>query len=182
MPNATNVTAGKPMIGGAVHVAPIGTALPTSTSAALNEAFVDLGYMSDAGVTNDISRETTDIKAWGGDTVLNIQTSKNDNWTFTMIEAKNINVLKQVFGEDNVTESNGAITVKVNSKELDAHSWVFDMLLSDGSARRHVLPNAKITNIAEITYADSSAVGYNTTLAALPDSTGQTHYEYTSAS
>ena len=55
------------------------------------------------------------------------------------------------------------------------------MLLSDGSAKRSVLPNAKITNVAEITYSDSAAVGYNATLNAMPDTNGNTHYEYISA-
>ncbi len=179
--NAANVTAGKPMIGGAVHVAPIGTTLPTTALATLNEAFLDIGYISADGISNDISRTSTSIRAWGGDEVLNIQNEKNDIWTFTMIEAKNINVLKQVFGEENVTETGGAITVTVNSKELTSWSWVFDMLLSDGSAKRSVLPNAKITNVAEITYSDSAAVGYNATLNAMPDTNGNTHYEYISA-
>ena len=81
--NAANVTAGKPMIGGAVHVAPIGTTLPTTALATLNEAFLDIGYISADGISNDISRTSTSIRAWGGDEVLNIQNEKNDIWTFT---------------------------------------------------------------------------------------------------
>ena len=46
---ATNVTVGKPKVGGAVHWAPLGTALPTSATEALNAAFVDLGYVSEDG-------------------------------------------------------------------------------------------------------------------------------------
>lgn len=180
--NSMNVTAGKPMIGGAVHVAPIGTALPTSAVADLDAAFVDVGYISADGVKNDLSRTSNAIRAWGGDEVLNIQNEKNDIWTFTMIEAKNVNVLKQVFGEDNVTtDTNGNITVTVNSKELTKYAWVFDMLLSDGSAKRCVLPSAKITNVAEVSYTDSDAVGYAATLSALPDTNGNTHYEYITA-
>lgn len=177
--DSKNVSAGKPMIGGAVHVAPIGTTLPTSVSAILAAAFKDLGYMSDAGLVNDGSRASQAIKAWGGETVLTIQTEKNDIWTFTMIECKNVEVLKQVYGDENVTvDGSGAVTVKVNSKELTAHSWVFDILLSDGSIKRCVLPSAKITNIGNISYTDSAAIGYETTLTALPDTAGQTHYEY----
>ncbi len=181
--DSKNVSAGKPMIGGAVHVAPIGTTLPTDATAALDSAFADLGFMSDAGVVNDGSRTSQAIKAWGGQTVLNIQTEKNDIWTFTMIESKNVNVLKQVFGEENVTvdSQTGLITVTVNAKELPAYSWVFDMLLSDGSAKRCVLPYAQITNVGNISYTDSAAIGYETTLSALPDASGNTHYEYITA-
>lgn len=180
--NANNVTAGKPMIGGAVHVAPVGTTLPISATADLDAAFADIGYISADGIKNDLSRSNSSIRAWGGDEVLNIQNEKNDNWTFTMIEAKNINVLKQVFGDENVTaDQSGNITITVNSKELKKFAWVFDMLLSDGSAKRCVLPMAKITNVGEISYTDTAAVGYAATLNALPDTTGNTHYEYITA-
>ena len=180
--NSKNVTAGKPMVGGAVHVAPIGTTLPTSTSDTLDAAFVDVGYISADGVKNDLTRTSTSIRAWGGDDVLQIQNEKNDNWKYTLIEAKNVNVLKQVFGDDNVTVDNsGNITIKVNSKELGKYSWVFDMLLSDGSAKRCVIPIGKITNVDEISYTDTDAVGYACTLNTSPDETGQTHYEYISA-
>ncbi|MBR2791084.1 MAG: phage tail protein [Erysipelotrichaceae bacterium] len=180
--NSLNVTAGKPMVGGAVHVAPLGTTLPTSAEADLGNAFKDVGYISAEGVKNDLSRSSNSIRAWGGDEVMNIQNEKKDNWAFTMIEAKNENVLKQVFGEENVAvDQNGNIAISVNSKELGKYSWVFDMLLSDGSAKRCVLPVAKITNVAEISYTDSDAVGYASTLNALPDASGNTHYEYITA-
>ena len=181
--DSKNVSAGKPMIGGAVYVAPFGTDLPTSVTDTLNSAFVDLGFLSDAGLVNDGSRTSNAIKAWGGETVLNIQAEKNDIWTFTMIESKNVNVLKQVFGTDNVTVDNDTdmITITVNSKQLAAYSWVFDILLSDGSAKRCVLPYAQITTVGSVTYSDSAAIGYETTLNALPDSDGNTHYEYIGA-
>ena len=37
--DATKVTAGKPMTGGAIFTAPLGTTLPTSVSASLAAAF-----------------------------------------------------------------------------------------------------------------------------------------------
>ena len=41
-----------------------------------------------------------------------------------------------------------------------------------------MLPNCKITAIADITYSDSAAVGYDVTLTCYPDDSGNTHYEY----
>ena len=76
--NALNVTTGKPKIGGSIFRAPIGTALPTDATTALNVAFVGMGYVSEDGVTNSTDMEMENIKAWGGDTVLNVLTSKDD--------------------------------------------------------------------------------------------------------
>lgn len=179
MATVSNVTSGKPNILGAVYVAPIGTDLPTSTTATLDDDFVSLGYLSEDGLTNSNSPESESIKAWGGDTVLIVRSTKDDTFAFTLIEALNEEVLKVVYGADNVsgTLSTG-ISVSANSSDADELSWVFDMIMRDGVKKRIVVPFAKVTEIGDIAYTDSDAVGYETTIQALPDATGNTHYEY----
>lgn len=167
------------MITGAVFVAPVGTSLPTSTTASLATAFKDLGYISDAGVVNSNSPSNTAIKAWGGDTVLDVQTEKPDTFKMNFIEATNEDVLKLVYGSANVSGSlSSGLTIKANSEEQNEVSVVIDMVLKDDCAKRIVLPKAKVTAVGDITYADASAIGYDTTLSCHPDDSGNTHYEY----
>lgn len=173
------VTAAKPPIGGAIYNAPVGTTLPTNATSTLNAAFKALGYVSDDGLTNAEARESETIKAWGGDTVLTLMTSKDDTFSFKLIEALNVDVLKTVRGSGNVSGSLAAgIAIAVNSDELDYYSWVVDMILADGVVERIVIPQAKITDIAEIQYVHTDAVGYDVTISAEPDDSGNTHYEY----
>ena len=177
--DATKVTAGKPKVGGAVFVAPLGTALPTSASASLNSAFENLGFISDAGVTNSNSPSNTAIKAWGGDTVLDVQTDKPDTFKMAFIEHTNEEVLKFIYGDGNVSGNlQSGLVVNANSKELYTKSLVIDMILKNGTIKRVVLPNCKVTSVADIVYSDSAAVGYDVTISAYPDSSGNTHYEY----
>jgi hypothetical protein len=181
MPSSTNVSAGKPKVAGAIFMAPIGTTLPTDSTTALNSAFVELGYASEDGVTNSESRESETIKAWGGDTVLKPFTGKEDTFSFTLIEALNVNALKLVYGDSNVTgDLTNGITIKSASEDLESHSFVIEMVLN-GAVKRIVIPSAKVTEVGEITYADGEAIGYDTTLTAVPDATGATHYEYVKA-
>ena len=62
---ASNVTVGKPKVGGAVFWAPLGSTLPTSASASLDAAFVDLGYVSEDGVVNNNGPESDTVKVSG---------------------------------------------------------------------------------------------------------------------
>lgn len=180
--NATNVTVGKPKVGGAVHWAPLGTALPTSATESLNAAFVDLGYVSEDGLTNNNSPESDTVKAWGGDTVLNMQTDRPDTWSLKLIEAMNEDVLKTVYGASNVTvDGSGNITVKATAQDMPSGSWVFDTILKGGKAKRIVVPNGTISELGEITYKDDEAVGYDITVTDVPDTYGVYHYEYITA-
>ena len=178
---ATNVSTGKPNKSGAIFFAPLGTTLPTDADAAKDAAFVALGYVSEDGLTNDNSPESSQIKAWGGDTVLKPFTGKEDTFKFTLIEALNVNALKLVYGDSNVTgDLTNGISIKSAAEDLDYHSFVIEMVLN-GAIKRIVIPSAKVTEVGDITYADGEAIGYDTTLSAVPDAAGGTHYEYIKA-
>lgn len=176
---ATNVTAGKPKVGGAIYRAPIGTTLPTDATTALGAAFICLGYVSEDGLSNDNSPESEDIRAWGGDKVLTVVSNKDDTFGFTLIEAMNVDVLKTIYGEDNVSgDLTTGVTVQANSKDLDEYVWAIDMVLRGGVLKRIVIPDGKVSEVGTINYTDGDAVGYETTLATSPDASGNTHYEY----
>jgi len=174
-----NVTAGKPAIGGAIWRAAKGTTLPTDAATALAAAFKSLGYCSEDGLTNASAPSTSFIRAWGKDIVLTLLDEKNDSFQVTLIEALNDEVLKAVYGSDKVSGTLSAgLTVEVDNTLPEEGVWVVDMIMNSNTVKRIVIPHGVLTDLDDITYSDSDAVGYGVTITAMPDANGKTHYEY----
>jgi sporulation protein YlmC with PRC-barrel domain len=182
--NPNNVTVGKPLVSGALFVAPTTTPLPTDALTALPTAYQNLGYASEDGVVNAIETDNEDIKAWGGDVVLVTQTSRTETMQMTLIEYSNIEANKIAFGVENVVvetpEGEPTITkVLGNSKERKANHLVIELVLNNNKRQRIVVPFAKVTEVGEITYTDGEAVGFEVTFSAVADTYGNTSYRYT---
>ncbi len=158
---------------GAVYFAPIATALPTNATTALISAYTngDVGYISDAGVTQTVDESITDIRAWqGGDVVRKVQTSHDVTFDFEMIETST-NTLTTFYG--GYTTGLSTIT----STQLPHQRMVLEVI--DGAVKlRIVLPDAQITERGDVTYASDDAVKYPVTVTAYPDGTGVKAYIY----
>jgi len=176
---AANVSTGKPNIAGAVYVGVIGTAtVPTDATSTLGSDFTCLGYVSEDGLTNNNDMTVEAIKAWGGAIVYRSLTELDDNFALTLIESENVDVLKNVYGDSNVTETSGAITVNVKATDPQEKIWVFELSLRGSKKKRIVIPDGAITSREAIAYKDDEAIAYGITVSAYPDANGSTHKEY----
>ena len=163
----TNVSAGSPNPDGAIYRAPAGSTLPTDATTTLNSAFVPLGYVSEDGLVNSKTLETEGVKDWGGRDVLTLQTDNSDSFQFSLHEILNLEVLKTVFGDDNVTGTlTTGITVRGNAEELGTAAYVIELALRDGAKKRIVIPNGSITEMGDVTYSRNAVAGYPITLKA----------------
>jgi hypothetical protein len=179
---ATNVSTGKPNISGAVYVAPMTATLPTDATTALGADYVCLGYVSEDGLENNNELDVSEIKAWGGNIVYRSLNGLDDTFSLSLIESENVDVLKNVYGDANVTvDANGNVTINIVAEDPQEKIWVFELAMRGGRAKRIVIPDGAVTARETITYNDSDAVAYGITVSAYPDSTGKTHVEYLEA-
>lgn len=183
-----NVSTGKPAVAGAIYRGLIGENLtiPTDATTSLDTDFKCLGYVSEDGLTNSMSGEKEEIKAWGGDPVLVTNDNQEDQFKFTLLEVLNEDVLKAVYVDENVTVVAATttvpkhITIVKNGAEQPYCAWVVEMLLQGDNPKRIVIPKGKISEVGEIVYKDDEAIGYEITISAAKDDNGNTHYEYLS--
>ena len=184
--NKANVTTGKRRTAGGIYWAAPGTSLPTDATTDLASAFKNVGYVSEDGVTNSKSRETLEIKEWGGETVASEVTSQAEAYKWKSIEYLNVDTLKAVYGTENVTESQGAIAIKVKAGTYGKGVWVVDTALSGGRLQRIVIPDGAITEIGDIVYVGNDVTAFDITLAcnfnATLDGTSKIYISAASAS
>lgn len=184
MVNAQKVSVGKPKATGGVFSAAISVTPPTNATTALTSDHKNLGYVSDAGLTNGVATESTDIKEWGGSNVLSVRVSRDETFKFTFIET-NGDVLKEVYGQDNVTVTGTGeaetITVLHNGEDMPERQYVFEIALTGKRVKRIVVPFSTVAEVGDVVYNNSTPIGYEVTLKTRPDALGNTAYEYIAA-
>lgn len=159
---------------GVVYVAPLGTTLPTSVATTPNAAFRDVGYISDGGITQSISSDSTDIQAWqNADTVRTLQTSHTVTYQFEFLEV-NWLTLDTYFGNFSAGAS------ELTGEQLVRKSWIIH--IDDGTSdMRIVIPEAQITERGDTVFVSGDAVKLPITITAYPDDALVKAYIYTSA-
>lgn len=163
----SNVSLGKPCAIGGVYYAPLGTALPKDATTPLAEAYKCIGYISEDGLTNSTDTDTTEVKEWGGATVLKEISSYSETYQFAMLEIK-ADSMKLRYGADNVTDTAGKLHILHGMPKDEHYVVVFEIMLTGNRKQRLVLPDASVVEYDDITYSAGDPITYSVTLSANP--------------
>lgn len=164
--NSANVRVG---VTGAVYTGPpTGVTAPTAVSSVLDTDLVDLGYVSEDGVTETRDRSSDTIKGWqNGDTVRETITEANLTYALVLIESKKEVI--EAYYATTVSPVDGSFLV-VPSATGGRHPWVLDVI--DGLQRiRTWIPEGEITEVGDQVWANGEPIGYEMTLRAYPSPT-----------
>lgn len=181
--NNKNVHLTRTKVSGTIFVAPIGTTLPESASAELDENFENVGYIGEDGITNSTETDVTEVKELGGKTILSIITSYAESYQFVMMETGKAS-LGLRYESANVTgEEATGLKIIHKMPTGEKHAVVIDLFLTGGKRKRICITSAAVKEVGDITYTAGDVVGYDVTLSCDPDdeNDGATAVEYVEA-
>ena len=168
---------------GAVFVGAIGSTAPTDARTALDGTFTSGGYISESGVSLNVSRSTESIKDWSLATVRKAITDFDGTLSFEFLQIDQF-AATEILGAANIataaaTQTSGsALTMKIGPQLPTAKAWAFNM--KDGERRiRIYVPNGQITEIpSDVTFVPNAANIWPVTLSCYDDGTGHSIYVF----
>lgn len=145
---------------------------PLHAKDSLSAEFVNLGYVTEDGVTINTSEETNEINAWGPETVMISQSSYGKTATFNLLETSRISVLQFIHGKENVkVNEDGSIDWSDTGGQLPRGVMVIDTLQNNGGdtprIHRQVFGDCQfIDRSGDQAYNNSDAVSYPISMRA----------------
>lgn len=148
---------------------------PLANMGAYAAPYVDLGWISDAGITESMTEEVNDFTPW--QTTSSIRTSTaSQEFTFSAVVwsiGGLANALYYGVAEDDMAydEATGVTTFTQGGELPENMRFVLAIDVVDGEkARRFILPNCSVQERGDITYTRTEMVGYEFTFKANIDS------------
>lgn len=167
---------------GALYVAPKGTAKPSDARTALPNTWVSGGYISEAGITLNVSRSNSNLRDWGLNNVRVVSTDFGTTITgeFLQIDEQ---AAKNLVGAANVAKTAASsthgeqLTISIGPELPPEQAFCINM--KDGNRRGRICaPNAQITEIGSMTFVPSAGNVWPFTITCNDDGTGHSVYVY----
>lgn len=153
---------------GAVYAGPTTAVAPTSAVSVVPATYLDLGYISEDGVTETYDEDVQDIQAWQGGTIVRtLISSSKASLAFTMIESKASTL--ELYHKGSTMESLGANGFKIDVKTPNVvrKRYILDIL--DGTTHlRLYVASAEVNERGEITYVNDETISYPVTITCYP--------------
>lgn len=167
--NSVNLGAG--LATGMFFHAPANTALPTYPTDTLAEAWKEVGYISQDGITWHHGRSAEALKDWSNSIRRMLQSGDDKTVAATIISTTK-EVLQTIFGSSNVTEtaatsSHGKLEAVEVKEGVISGEEAFLFLMKDGDDT-FMLGTTKgfITNLDDISFAPGSPIQWPATISA----------------
>ena len=176
--NTANVSTTRGVVGGYFFRAPIGT---TDVPTALNfktwvpsDAWENQGYIPEDGFTEGVEfGDTTELRDINLDVVDTDTGGATETLTIGLMEV-NARAYKTIFGDSNVTDASGAITVNHDwSNSGESSMYALLLVLKNGRKWVKFIRNGKVTAVSEFTGNKTTAAQRQVTLTYAKATSGE---------
>lgn len=166
-------------ITGGIKFAPIGTTTPTDPTSTLNAAFKEMGYVNKEGLKLSSDASDDKITVWGGVTIRTIRSDYSATLSGTLLSTLDVDVLKTVFGANQVQQQAGFIAIKHTSDIAPENVYIVETKdSSSGGRKRFVIPKGQITVSGDVNLSHTEITGFEVSIEALADKDGVCYYEF----
>lgn len=152
-------------IDGAVRTAPLGTTAPTNPTTAYAAGWVDLGYLSDAGIDEDQNDGWSEIRAWQNKAIVRRTLDMfEQTFKYTLIETTAAG-LSLYHKNSLITTASAVSTLQVVPPAENLAAFGIDIIDGDFNMRI-IIPKGEVTSVGTITYNGSDPIGYELTITS----------------
>jgi hypothetical protein len=156
---------------GALRTAPLGTTLPVGLTA-YTTPFVNLGYISDDGITESQSEDRQEFTPWQSASPIRTEVTKGVTTFHATLWESNWDTISLYYrvGLADATVGTGpdagVVTIDQKGKpKQDLRVFAVDVV--DGVyARRMLVPMGEVTERGDIVYKSDTLIGYEVTITA----------------
>ena len=143
------------------------------------------GRIGEDGITRSFDSDSEEIKDMFGNVIYTVRTSDSETWKWDMVDV-NPTSLGIFYGTDSVSGTvSGGFTIQSNGKWSVERKYANRFIVSKTDTQVTygliVIPRGKITERGDQTFVGSDVIHHEVTIQALPDSSGNRAYLYTSA-
>lgn len=166
-----DVNLGTGRASGYFYHAPKNTALPASPLAELGTGWTEVGYIAEDGITWSTGRSSEPLKDWAKKIRRQIQNEPTGTVAAPIISTT-AEVLKTIFGEDNVTEAaatsaHGKLVSVEVAEGVVSGEEAFLFIMKDGNdAMMLGTTNGFITALEDISFQPGNPITWNATVSA----------------
>ena len=166
-----DVNLGTGRASGYFYHAPKDTVLPASPLAELAEAWKEVGYVAEDGITWATGRSSEPLKDWANKIRRQLQTEPTGTVAVPIISTT-AEVLKTIFGASNVVETaasqtHGKLVAVEVAEGVVSEEEAFLFIMKDGNDAMMLGTTAGvITALDDISFAPGSPITWNATVSA----------------
>lgn len=158
---------------GALRTAPKGSTAPTGMEA-YETPWVDLGWISDEGITENRETDTTPFTPWQSNSPIRVATTSEVISWETVLWSNSFDTISLYFKTlaEDMEETDGVVSfVDGDIKDRDMRAFGIDVI--DGPyARRALIPNGEVTERQGLVYRKDELIGLGVTITAYPGAEG----------